>query len=276
MHLNKLINIVKHISVYTRVSTGKQSTDLKMGLETQRELCNSFIEKHYTNHKIDIKYYSDIGSSYKTNKTLADMKQMIYKLDKNTLILIFDVSRLGRSNKMIMPILKTIKSKNSFVLSVSEKLIYGQTLKSNKLFLEKVNESKKMSDLLSIRTREIQTYIKKRGGYVGKPPFGYKIIKNSQGIPILAENKEEFKLIDEIVKLGEKYKTYKEIAEEMNNKNLLHKNKLWTHYKIKIILHKFYPEHKNINILIENQIENQIEIENENENENQNISIQEM
>lgn len=252
MHLNKLLNVVKNICVYTRVSTGKQSSDLKMGLETQKELCNSFIEKHYSSQNINIKYYNDIGSSYKNNKILSDMKQMIYKLNNNTLILIFDISRLGRSNKMIMPILKTVKIKNSFILSVSEKLIYGQTRTCDKLFIEKVNEAKKMSDLLSIRTREVQTYIKKQGGYVGKPPFGYKIIKNSKGIPILTENLEEFKLIDEIVNLGDKYKTYEEIAEEMNNKNLLHKNKPWTNYKIKTILYKFYPEHNQTNILIEN------------------------
>ena len=234
------------VFVYTRVSTGKQSTYEKYSLDTQRYLCDKYINQFYPS--INASYYKDIGSSYNTNMILHDMSAMIYKLKPNTLIIISEISRLGRSSKMVEKILEIVKKKKSLIYSISENLIYGKTKLSNDKFIKKVMESEKESDILSMRVKNIQKYIKQNGGYVGKPPFGYKVVKNSRNIPVLKENEEHFKLIDNIVNFADECYTYDEIKDKMNSKNLLLNGKLWTSTKIKSILNKFYPEHMLLDI----------------------------
>lgn len=251
---------IDNIYIYTRVSTGKQSTDKKFGLISQRYLCEKYINKFYTNDSSTL-YFSDTGSSYKTQKILTGMKEMICKLKSNSLILISETSRLGRSYKMIESILKIVKKKKSFIVAVSENLVYGKSKLHDKIFIQKVIESEKESDMLSLRIKNAQAYIKKNGGYIGKAPFGYTIKKDHRNIPVLKEQKQDFELIDEIVNLSYECCSYEEIKNKMNIKNLLHKNKLWTTKKIKDILNKFYPEHILLNI--NDKHENITVIENE-------------
>lgn len=255
----KLVSVpINYIHVYTRVSTGKQSTDNKYGLSSQSHLCDEYINKFYPNIK-NISYWKDVGSSYKTNKILPDMGELIQKLKPKTILLISEVSRLGRSLKMVENILKIIRKKKSYIISISDNLVFGKTKLNDNYFIQKIMQSEKESDNLSIRVKNIHKYIKQNGGYIGKPPFGYKIEKNVHNIPILKENSLDFKLIDNIIDLTKECCSYDEIKEKLNSNNIIHKNKLWTTKKIKDILNKFYPEHmlldinhKNQNIIIVN------------------------
>ena len=176
------------------------------------------------------------------------MGNMIRKLKPNSLIVISEVTRLGRNYKMVERILKTIDKKKSYIVSISENLVYGITNRKNKEFIYKVIDSERESDAISRRVKNAQQYIKKNGGYIGKAPFGYKIIKNSRNIPVLKENAEDFNRIDCIVNLSNDCYNYDEIANIMNTKNLFYKNKLWNASKIKGILNKFYPEHMFLNV----------------------------
>lgn len=246
-NLTKLVSKpINNIYVYTRVSTSKQSTDIKYGLSCQKDLCDKYINKFYSD-KLNVYYFNDIGSSYKTQKILSDMKQMTYKLKQKSLILISEVSRLGRSFKMVESILKMVRKKKSFIVSVTDNLVYGKNQIMNKIFLQKVIESEKESDILSMRIKNTQAYIKRNGGYIGKAPFGYTIKKDFRNIPVLREKVEDFELIDKIVNFSNECCTYDEIKDKMNNNYLLHKNNLWTTKKIKEILNKFYPEHMLLN-----------------------------
>lgn len=233
---------INYIYIYTRVSTGKQSTDKKFGLLSQTDLCNKYINNFYSDNKNILKY-SDVGSSYKSHKILTGMKDMIFKLKPNSLILISETSRLGRSKKMVETILKIVKNKRSFIVSISENLIYGKTKLNDNIFIRRVMESERESDALSLRMKNIQAYIKRNGGHIGKAPFGYTINRDYRNIPVLKEKLQDFKLIDEIVNLANESLSYIEIKEKMNEKKLLHNDKLWTTIKIKNILNKFYPEH---------------------------------
>lgn len=258
------------IHVYTRVSTGKQSADKKHGLSTQIHLCDEYINKFYSTNQ-QINYWRDVGSSYKNDNILPDMKNLLRKLKPNSLILISEVSRLGRNYKMVEQILKIIKKNKSFIVSVGENLVYGKSKLNDDKFIQKIIQSEKESDVLSMRIKNIQKYIKQNGGYIGKPPFGYKIEKNSNNIPILKENPKEIEFVDYIVDLTNECCTYEEIKEKLNNNNILHNNKLWTTQKIKKILNKFHPEHmllninnKKQNILIATDMNNEDHTQNEN------------
>ena len=92
-------NPVDYVCVYTRVSTRKQSTEDKYGLSSQKELCKGYINKFYPS--VNESYWEDIGSSYKNKLTLREMGNMIRKLKPNSLIVISEVTRLGRNYKMV-------------------------------------------------------------------------------------------------------------------------------------------------------------------------------
>jgi len=233
---------INYIYIYNRVSTVKQTSDKKLGLSSQKDLCDKYITQFYPNNQNILKFY-DIGSSYKSHKILFGMKDLIYKLKPNSLILISETSRLGRSKKMVEQILKIVKQKKSFIVSISEKLVFGKTKLNDKIFIQKVIDAKKESDTLSLRIKNTQAYIKSNGGYIGKAPFGYTIKKDHRNIPVLKEKLEDFELIDKIVNLSNDCLTYSEIKDVLNNQNILHNNKMWSTHKIKEILNKFYPEH---------------------------------
>jgi DNA invertase Pin-like site-specific DNA recombinase len=176
------------------------------------------------------------------------MNRMIQKLKPNSLVLVSEASRLGRSYQMVESILKLVKKKKSFIISVSENLVYGLSNAKDKQFITKVIDSEKESDTLSMRVKNAQSYIKRNGGYIGKAPFGYSIVKNGRNIPVLKANSADFELIDQIVNLAQTQGSYNEISNLMNSKGLLFKNKLWTSGKIKYVLDKFYPEHMMLSV----------------------------
>lgn len=129
---------IDYIYIYNRVSTGKQSSDKKLGLSTQKDLCDKYITQFYSDNQNILNFY-DIGSSYKTQKILIGMKDLICKLKPNSLILISETSRLGRSKKMVEQILKIVKKKKSFIVSISENLVFGKTKLNDKFFIQKNN-----------------------------------------------------------------------------------------------------------------------------------------
>lgn len=253
---------INYIYIYNRVSTVKQTSDKKLGLSSQKDLCDKYITQFYPNNQNILKFY-DIGSSYKSHKILIGMKDLICKLKPNSLILISETSRLGRSQKMVEQILKIVKKKKSFIVSISEKLVFGKTKLNDKIFIQKVIDAKKESDTLSLRIKNTQAYIKRNGGYIGKAPFGYTIKKDHRNIPVLKEKLEDFELIDKIVNLSNDCLTYSEIKDVLNNQNILHNNKMWSTHKIKEILNKFYPEHMLMDV--QKKQEKVIIIENEEE-----------
>jgi DNA invertase Pin-like site-specific DNA recombinase len=242
----KFNNDIDEIYIYTRVSTKKQSTDNKYGLICQKQLCENNIKNNFSsiNKK---QYFEDIGSSYKNKLILTEMKKLIKNIKPKTLILLSEASRLGRNFNMVKQILKIIDTNKSFIISVSENLIYGNSKTQNHNFIKKVIDAERESNILSLRIKNTNSYIRQNGGHIGKAPFGYSVIKNEKNIPILKENLEEFKLIDNIVDLSNNCNSYNDIADNMNNNNLFYKNKLWTKTLVKKILNKFYPEHININ-----------------------------
>jgi DNA invertase Pin-like site-specific DNA recombinase len=247
-HSNKIDDeCIDSICIYTRVSTKKQTIDKKHGMNYQKELCKKYVDEKYSNVS-EISYWDDIGSSYKSKLILNGMNKMIQKIKPNTLIIISEVSRLGRNCKMVENILKIIQKKNCFILSIFENLMFGLTISMNKSFLNKVIDSEKEYNVLSMRIKNTQLYIKRNGGYVGRIPFGYELVRNCKNIPILKEKVKDFKLIDKIVDLYDNTHSYSEIANIMNSKKLLCKEKEWTYMTIKKILTKFYPEHIQTNV----------------------------
>jgi hypothetical protein len=114
----------------------------------------------------------------------------------------------------------------------------------NNDFMIKVIESEKESNVLSESIRKKQKIIKSYGGYIGNPPYGYKVGRNYKNIPILMENPEEINIINTIINLiNNNNYSYEDISTYLNSNNIMHKQNKWTPNSVKYILNKYYPEH---------------------------------
>jgi DNA invertase Pin-like site-specific DNA recombinase len=241
-----IINFIKknkptNAYIYSRVSTNKQAQKDSHSLETQRKLCKEYINNKFNPANTFI--YEDIGSSWNDKNVLYQLNKLVRDLEENSLILISKVSRLGRDIHQVMKILKKIEKKKSYVISVEEQICYNMSRIMNNDFMIKVIESEKESNILSESIRKKQKTIKSQGGWIGNPPYGYKVGRNYNNVPILLENPEEMDIINSIINLVNNNYSYDDIALYLTNKNILHKKNVWTPSAVKYILDKFYPEH---------------------------------
>jgi len=254
--------IPSEIYVYTRVSTRAQAIG-NNGLKNQRELCDNYIKTNKL-EKFPIKYYSDIGSSYNDKNILINLNKMIKKIFPRTLILIGDISRLGRNSFQVFSVLRKIKQKNSYIFSVDDNLTFGLDRFTDKKFYHKIIDAEYSSDMKSEKTTNRINFIKKNKGYIGnKPMYGKKILKKNN-IPYICKNDEEVNII-RIMKLKyNKTLDFNGVAEYLNKKKLFNRGNIeWTNLDVKKILLKNYPtlqikskiKNKNTNNLIDSDDE---------------------
>jgi len=226
---------------YIRVSTQKQATEEKHSLSFQKNICESYINTFYP--KTDKYIYDDVGSSYNDKNVLYYLNKMIKHMNDNSIIVITDISRLGRNIKQVFNILRKVEKKKSYIISINDSLCYNHTKIMNKQFLHKIIDSEYSSDLKSEKIKKSINYIRHNGGHIGKPPYGYKVTKNAKNIPILIENEDEIQIIDHIIELSQNNNSYQEISDILEKEDIMCKNNYWTKKSIKHILDKFYPEH---------------------------------
>jgi len=245
-----IINFIKknkpiNAYIYSRVSTNKQADKDSHSLETQRTICKEYIKSNLKNMdmNLDISIYEDIGSSWNDKKILYQLNKMVKNLEENSLVLISKISRLGRNIKQVMNILKKIEKKKSYIISVEEQICYNMSRIMNNDFMIKVIESEKESNILSESIRKKQKIIKSHGGYIGNPPYGYKVGRNYRNTPILMENPDEIIIINTIINLVNNNYSYENISNYLNTNNILHKKNKWTANAVKYILNKYHPEH---------------------------------
>jgi hypothetical protein len=224
---------IEKIFIYCRVSTLKQADNI----DEQYKLCFDWIKNNF-NENILIDYYYDIKSTYNNENALTSQNSMLKKLNKNNLIVIKDISRLGRNEFQCINVLKKVKNKNAYIFSVEENLCYNDEFISNNYFLKKIADSKLFSDNLSLVTKLRNSGIKKVGGHIGKTSYGYKLEKKNK-IPFLQINDCERKII-KLIKFyveHEKY-DYELIANILNEKKILNRNKYWNKNTVKYIYKK--------------------------------------
>lgn len=237
-----------YIYIYTRVSTKPQANDLN-GLEEQDLICTSYIQNNKLNN-IKTFHYTDIGSSYNEKNKLTQLNKLVKNLVPNSLILVRDISRLGRNIFQVFNLLRKIKKLNSYVIGINENLCYNYSKLMDKQFSYCIIDSEWHSDLKSVKITNRINNIKKYGGYIGRTPYGTHIIKKNN-IPYLYKNEKEIDIIKKIGKLFFKYMNISHIVNYLNKNNMLNrKNTLWTDKKILSIVKKyFYIDNKHVNLV---------------------------
>ncbi len=166
-HIDFNINPI-NFYIYSRVSSKKQASDSSHGLDSQEELCEQYLKNIYNfnDKKIldNVNYYCDIGSSYSNPKALHQLALLSKQIEPDSLILISEISRLGRNVRQVINLLKVFEDKNCKIISVSEGLCFNKNKLINKQFYQKIIDAERESDLISIRTTNANKIIKSKGG----------------------------------------------------------------------------------------------------------------
>lgn len=229
------------ICIYYRVST-KMQADVTNGLDKQTELCESYAKSIFNTKITSIDYYCDIGSSYNDVNALKQLNKLTNKIEPNTVILISDVSRIGRNAFQVFKTLQRIKKSNCKIIAVTDNLCYNNNNKlMDKRFYHKIIDAETFSDKKSIKSSNIYKNLKNNGGHIGKAPFGFTVEKVDNTRKLI-KNENEQKTINSIKEKYVQLQDFNLVAEHFNSKNILNRKNVWNKNSIKKILHKHFPE----------------------------------
>jgi putative DNA-invertase from lambdoid prophage Rac len=217
-----------NVYMYTRVSTPKQADT---GLPRQDEECRDGLQKL----KITtFEEYVDIGSSYRNSNALSNLNRLLRKIQKNDLIVIARISRLGRNVLQVISALEKVRRKGGIIYAVYENLFWNKNKYENTKFQNIVIKAREKSDILSMKARDTYNYITSNNGYYGKPSYGFSIERNENNIPILVPNDDEIKIINFIKDQYENKKsTFYHIATTLNNKGINKRGYEWNVLNVK-------------------------------------------
>lgn len=242
------------IYVYLRVST-KTQTYKSNGLEEQNNICQEYIKKYFPKiNSYEIKFYTDIGSSYHDKNILFNLNKIINKISSqtNSLILVRDISRLGRNTFQVFSLLRKIKKFNSYIIGIEENLCYNYSRLMDKKFYHSIIDSEENSDIKSIKSINRIEKIKLMGGYIGRVPYGTQIIKKNN-IPYIYKNPVEINTIRTIKNVFLKYLNIIKTTKYLKSSNIKYRNNIdWTEKQITNIVKKFFPnlsQNKNSDII---------------------------
>jgi DNA invertase Pin-like site-specific DNA recombinase len=231
------------IYVYLRVST-KTQTYKSNGLEEQNDICHKYIKNFFSHiNQMAIEHYTDVGSSYNEKNTLHNLNKIIKKIssETNSLIIVRDISRLGRNTFQVFNLLRKIKNSNSYIIGVEENLCYNYSRLMDKKFSHAVIDSEENSDNKSINSVNRIRKIKLMGGYIGRVPYGTQIIKKNN-IPYIYKNPDEINTLRLIKKIFLKYLNIIKTTKYLNTKNIKYRNNVnWSEKQITNIVKKFFP-----------------------------------
>jgi DNA invertase Pin-like site-specific DNA recombinase len=229
-----------NVYVYLRVSTRGQ-TYKSNGLEDQCKICQDYFKKNFPKSVI-IRYYTDIGSSYNEKNTLTNLNKLIKEItfEKNSLILVRDISRLGRNTFQVFNLLRKVMKSNSYIIGIEENLCWNHSRLMDRKFSHAIIDSEEHSDLKSIKQSNRIKAIKSMGGHIGHVPFGTRVIKNNN-IRYIYKNTKEINTLRIIKEEFLKSLNVEKTTKFLNDKNIKNRGKNWTTRQISNILKKYFP-----------------------------------
>jgi putative DNA-invertase from lambdoid prophage Rac len=217
-----------NVYMYNRVSTQKQA---ETGLPKQYEECTIGLQKLRI---IKFEEYVDIGSSYRNSNALYNLNRLLRKVEKNDLIVVARISRLGRNVLQVISALEKVRRKGALIYAAYESLFWNKNKYENTKFQNIVIKAREKSDTLSMKARDTYNYITGNNGYYGKPSYGFSIGRDENNIPILVPNDEEVRIINFIRDQYENNKsTFFNIANTLNEKGINKRGYVWNVSNVK-------------------------------------------
>ena len=231
-----------YIYVYLRVSTQAQTYKTN-GLEKQNEICQAYIKNIFPELTNSVEFYTDVGSSYNCKNILTNLNKIMRKLSTqtNALLLIRDISRLGRETFQVFNLLKKIKKSNSYIIGIEENLCYNYSKLMDRKFSYSIIKSEECSDIKSIKSTNRINKIISNNGYIGRVPYGCMVVKKNN-IPYIYKNPNEIIILRMIKQVFLKYKNIPKTVKYLNTKNFKYRNGVkWNNKKINYYLKKYFP-----------------------------------
>ena len=207
-------NEKKRACIYIRVSTEAQEAE-GYSLEEQERLCKAAIESKQWKY---IRTYTDGGFSGKTVDRPA-LQEMLKDVKSGMLdaVMIYKLDRLSRSQKDTLTIIEDYLLPNKVdIVSLKETLDtstpWGRAMIG---ILASFNQLDR--ETIVMRTTMGRRAKAKAGGYTGgRPPIGYTI-KNKE----LVIDEREAWIVREIFKMRRQKKSFRKIAEELEERGVL-------------------------------------------------------
>jgi DNA invertase Pin-like site-specific DNA recombinase len=206
------------------------------GFDNQYKICSEYIKNNFKEQTVD--YYEEIGSSYNNKSNLPVLNKILRNFEPNSLLIVSDISRLGRNTFQVFTLLKKIKKLNSNIIGINENLCYNFTRLMDRDFSYKIIDSEKDSDKKNLSSIKRINTIKSCGGFFGKAPYGTIKIKLND-IPYLYKNPSEYNTINLMKKIYKKEKSIQKVVNNLNQNKIFNRcDTLWTNYTVKNILKK--------------------------------------
>lgn len=172
---------------YVRVSTNKQD------LENQRFELRNFATKK----EIQIEEWIEEKISSKENLSKRKFGTMMKKLKKGDILIVSELSRIGRNLLQVMSILNFCMEKEIMVFTVKEKYELGNNINSKVLAFAFGLSAEIERNLISQRTKEALARKKAEGVILGRP-IGIKAKKTK----LTGKENEIRKLLDKKVSIS--------------------------------------------------------------------------
>ena len=215
---------MRRVLVYARVSTPRQ----RGSLEYQRHQLETFLQRQGVD---PVATYSDVGSGRDIEK-LPDLRKLRSTIQLGESVLIRDVSRLGRNVGQVEQLVRELTGKHCVVHSIND-----QVTSKNPEFLHLARSAEYQLQAQQQAQKRTIEWIKEQGGYIGRPPYGYRIDMSS-GIPMLASNFQEQRTIQSIVRWYKDGYEVDHIVRLLKGCGNLRRGYEWTNRSIKKVLKK--------------------------------------
>ena len=175
------------VYAYVRVSSDKQS------LENQEYE----IYKYADNNKLKIQKWVKETISSRKKIEERELFNLIQKLNADDILLVSEISRLGRNIMEVMNLLKECMEKDVKVYSIKENYKLGNNLESKVLAFAFSLSAEIERDLISQRTKEALARKKSEGKKLGRPKGSL-----SKEIKLSGKESEIKELLDKKVSLS--------------------------------------------------------------------------
>lgn len=218
--------------IYLRVST-EQQTQSGLGIESQRQLCLSYISK--TTVPYTLLEYIDQGfsGSLELDKR-PSLLQAVSNLDKGDILLVAKRDRLGRDPIVNAMIERAVERKKAKLISAS-----GDVREDNdpssilmKRMVDAFAEYERL--IIGARTKAALQVKKNKRERVGHIPFGYRLcIDNIH----LEEDEKEQSILRQITDFRKNSTSFQQIANELNQKKQYNRqDKPWNHVSVRRVM----------------------------------------
>lgn len=224
---------------YIRVSTVNQDIQ-GFSLDSQKTKITNYSQT-YSHEIVDFK--EDMASGSKKNKGLKELLKKLFSQENLDGIIVDKLDRLFRSAEEVLKTVRELKAKNKTLISVTEQFdistAFGQLALTVISGFSEFEKERIKERILTGKNSK-----KSIGAFTGGSiPFGYKsvdkVIKGKK-VRVLVSLESEQKIISLVFKQRESHKSYREIAEFLNeNGYKTKKRKKFSSTQVHRILKRF-------------------------------------